>query len=156
VKHLFVLTLLLCRLAVAADTGGLWSTAVATRPSDGWRIVSRYLDQAISSTEKKRLPVAVTVRWRYDSPNGMPSKSELDAMYRLEDLLEERRARGAGFLVLVQTGNNMRSWTFFARSESDFRKSAELPLQEFPVEIEVVADPDWKALEGFRAGVRAK
>jgi uncharacterized protein DUF695 len=156
---LVILFAFCCQLAVSAGTPEEWSTAVSRRPSDGWQIVARYLDRTILPSEKVRLPVAVSIRWQYNSANGMPSWSTLDAMYEFEDLLEKRLANGAAVLVLVQTGNNSRSWTYFAQSESDFRRAAHLPSlpsSRFPVEITAASDPGWNALERFTKGVRTK
>jgi hypothetical protein len=150
-------TALLLALTCAAHAEDIWSTAIAERPSDGWKIVYRFIDKLEDSSQQLKYPVAVTFTWKYDGPNGMPAKAETGAIYQLEDLLDAQvEKRGKGRLGLVSTGNNQRSWTYYVRSEPQFRKvladaSAKVHLS---LEVSSAPDPQWKRLEAFRKGIQ--
>jgi hypothetical protein len=160
VKQYLALLLAFCTQLALAAGADEWATAISRRPSDGWQIVSRYVERFVVPVSKANYPFAVVVRWRYESPNGMPSPLEQEAMYELEDLLARHLEKGRQAVwVRVQTGNNSRSWTYYARTETGFREAAKLALQpasRFPVQATVARDENWLELERFRQGVRTK
>ena len=60
-------------------------------------------------------------------------------------------------LALVSTGENLREWTYYAKSEREFmarlnRALAGKPV--FPIEVHMAADPKWNMYEKFKAGVQ--
>jgi hypothetical protein len=151
------LGVLLLALVGVAHADDVWSTAVAERPSDGWKIVHRFIDKLEDPSQKLKFPVAVTFAWKYDGPNGLPAKPNTDAIYRLEDLLDQVvEKRGEGKLALVSTGNNLRSWTYYVKSESDFRKAlAEAAAAvQLDLQISSTTDPQWNRIEAFKKSVR--
>ncbi len=79
-------------------------------------------------------------------------------MDRMEDLLAPLVEKsGASVLVLVSTGENLREWTFYARSEDDFFTALNKALAgqpRFPIEIHAAPDAAWYTYEQFRKGVR--
>lgn len=149
-----VICVFCCGLARADD---LWATAVAERQRDGWKIIHRFIDKLENPSEKLTYPMAVTLTWKYYGPNGLPAKPDTDAIYKLEELLHGRvEKRGEGKLALVSTGNNLRTWTYYVKSEGLFRKeladaSAAVHLD---FEISSRADPRWAQLEEIKKGVR--
>ena len=140
-----------------AQANDLWSTAVAERPSDGWKIIHRYIETLDNPSEKQTYPVAVTFTWQYNGPNGLPAKSEAESMYKLEDLLDERvEKRGDGKLAFVSTGNNLRTWTYYVKSEASFRKALAnaAEIARLKVRVSSANDPAWGQLEAFKKSVR--
>jgi hypothetical protein len=154
-KFLFaVLVFAACSsLARAAD---LWSTAIAERPRDGRKIIHRFIDKLENPSEKLTYPIAVTLTWRYDSVNGLPSNAEADAIYKLEDIIEDRvEKRGEAKLALVSTGNNLRTWIYYVKSEALFRKTIVDALEAVNLQLQVSSkiDAGWQQLENFKKDV---
>jgi hypothetical protein len=81
-------------------------------------------------------------------------------MYELEDRLAANvENTGRGRLVLISTGENVRLWTYYAKSDSEFRvalSGALVPARKFPIEVTSKLDPAWAEYERFKAGVREK
>jgi hypothetical protein len=134
-----------------------WSTAVATRPSDGHRMVYRYRSEFNQSFKRSSFPDRVTIAWHYKSSNGMPVATEREAMDRLEDLLSPHVEQPSfSSLVIVSTGENLREWTYYTRSQQEFLAKVNEALRNaprFPIEIDLWKDPEWKAYEDFRRSV---
>lgn len=144
--------------ACAAEEGAVWSTAVATRPSDGHRIIYRYRSEFAKSFKRSAFSDRVIIVWRYNSYSGMPSVTERESMDRLEDLLaplvEEPQFSS---LVIVTTGENVREWTYYTRSQKEFMASVNQALRDeprFPIEINLLRDPEWKAYDKFRRSIK--
>jgi hypothetical protein len=155
-RYWFVAAFLLA-LVFAARADDLWSTAIAERPSDGWKIIHRFIDELGDPSDKQRYPVAATFRWKYDGPNGLPAKSQTEAIYRLEDLLDASvEKRSEGRLALISTGDNLRSWTYYVKNEAVFRKAlaAATAAVNLQVQVSFESDPSWAQLEKLRKGVR--
>lgn len=88
----------------------------------------------------------------------MPAVAEREAMDSLEDLLSPAVEKpGFAVLALVSTGENLREWTYYAKSEEEFLKALNGALVQqprFPIEIHPASDPTWSTFERFRQGVR--
>lgn len=59
-------------------------------------------------------------------------------------------------LALVSTGENLREWTYYAKSDEAFIQRLNLALAGlavFPIEIHTAHDPTWSMYEQFKAGV---
>src|SRR5689334_6651266 len=121
------------------QAGRIFATAVSKDESRGRAIVFRFVREFESGFERSRLPVRVILAWRYDSEDGMPAHAERVRMDRMEDLLEPHvEAAGGSVLALVSTGENLREWTYYARSESGFLAQLNAALRgqlAFPIEI---------------------
>ena len=142
----------------AAEDGAVWSSAVATRASDGHRIVYRYRDGFGPSFKRSEFPDRVIIVWRYKSPAGLPATVEGKSMDRFEDLLAPYvETPSVSHLVIVSTGDNLREWTYYTRSKEKFMAKMNEALRNdprFPVEITLWTDPEWKVYEEFRKGVQ--
>ena len=142
------------------DTGPVWATAVSKQESTGRAVVFRFIKEFPPSFQRSEHPDRVIIVWRYESPSGMPSQSQRDAMDRLENILDPAiRKRALGSLVLVSTGNNWREWVYYARSEKAFIAGLNEALggqPRFPIEIHAAPDPQWSTYETFRKEVREK
>jgi len=79
----------------------------------------------------------------------------MDAM---EDLLQHTLEKdGFATLALVSTGENLREWTYYVKSEEEFFSRLNEALAEkpaFPIDIHTAADPTWGMYEKFKTGVR--
>ena len=146
-------------LALSAE-GDVWATALTERQNDGRRVVFRYVENFATPVDRKALGQVVVLSWRYQSEGGMPAKSELVAMYELEDLLlKHLEASGRARLVLISTGDNLRMWTYYAQSEVEFRSMLATALQppsRFPVKVSARTDPEWTEYERFKGGVQKR
>lgn len=60
-------------------------------------------------------------------------------------------------LALVSTGEDLREWTYYAKSEDEFMARFNFALagmSAFPIEIHIAHDPEWVTYARFRSGVR--
>ena len=88
----------------------------------------------------------------------MPSRAEREQMDALEDALhpEVTKDRFAS-LALVSTGENLREWIYYAKSEAEFFDRLNQSTQghpRFPIDVHVAPDPKWESYERFRSGIR--
>ncbi len=142
--------LLLCQsMPSAADT---YSTAIATRPSDGWKIVHRFIDKLEQEEDKSRFPIRMTMIWQYDGNNGMPAKPQTTVLYQLEDDLMARvDNQRRGRLAQVSTGNNQRIWIYYVKSEADFRQLLKPLTSKYQLELTInsAEDTQWQQHQRF-------
>lgn len=141
-----------------AEEGAVWSTAIATRPSDGHRIVYRFRSEFRPAFQRTQYPDRVILIWRYESSQGMPSTSERELMDQMEDLLTPHvEQQGVSSLVIVSTGEGLREWIYYARSQQEFMAKLNEALHgvpRFPIEIDLWSDPEWKRYEEFCSSIR--
>jgi len=144
--------------AVAAETGAFWSNATLTNPADGRAIEYRYVKEFAPGFEPSSMPARFTFVWHYESANGMPSASERESMQRLEDLLSSRlTSTGSAALVLVSTGENVRRWIYYAKSQEVFLVQLNLALAQaprFPMEMHAADDREWSSYKAFRQALQ--
>jgi hypothetical protein len=144
---------------MAADSSVLtWATAKSTHSGNGRIIVFRYAENFNPAFDRKCQPRRVIIAWKYQSENGMPFKEENARMNALEDGLTPALA-GDDFatLALVSTGENLREWTYYAKSEDEFMARlnyAFIGEEPFPIEIHIQSDPEWSMYEKFKAGMK--
>lgn len=81
----------------------------------------------------------------------------MDAM---EDLLTPVvETEGFATLALVSTGEDLREWIYYTRSQDEFLKRLNAALRgkpAFPIEILTAADPSWSTYEKFKSEVVEK
>lgn len=80
-------------------------------------------------------------------------------MNLLEDTLESALKKDDGFatLALVSTGEDLREWTYYTKSESEFMSRLNYALggmAYFPIEIHTALDPNWEMYEQFKTGIK--
>lgn len=136
----------------------VWATAISKHKTNGTSIVYRYIKEFEQSFSRSSQPDRVIIVWRYSGENGMPSTSEREKMENLEDSLgPEVESKGFSTLALVSTGNNLREWTYYTKSESEFLSLLNKALKGkpvFPIEIHTAPDPEWKTYSHFIKGVK--
>jgi len=72
----------------------------------------------------------------------------------LEPVLDQTRF---ATLALVSTGEDLREWTYYAKSEDEFMARLNFAfagMPAFPIEIHTAHDPTWGLYEQFKAGVK--
>ena len=105
-----------------APNADVWATAVAQHTSGGRRVIFRYVKEFGRLPDRTAFPYVVVQVWRYVSDTGLPQGPAVDAMYELEDrLAADVEDIGSGRLVLISTGENVRLWTYYTKSDSEFR-----------------------------------
>jgi hypothetical protein len=136
----------------------VWATATSTHATNGRVIIFRYVKDFRAGFQKSGLPDRVILVWRYESQSGLPAPAEREAMDRLEDVLAAVVEKpGFAMLALVSTGENLREWIYYAKSEREFLHALNGALVQqprLPIEVHAAPDPKWSTYERFRQGVR--
>ena len=143
---------------MAADSHiEMWSTAISSNKDSGRKIIFRYASKFSSRFDRASQPIRIILAWNYESENGQPVSEEHQRMNELEDALEPLLESDFATLALVSTGENLREWTYYAKSEQEFMARLNYALAEkprFPIEIHIAHDPEWAMYEDFASGVR--
>ena len=144
-------------MAVGADVQS-WATAISTNSDNGREIIFRYAELFGPGFDRASQPVRIIIVWKYQSESGQPVAEEHEQMNLLEDTLEPVLEQGPfATLALVSTGENLREWTYYAKSEDEFMSRLNYALVEkpaFPIEIHIEHDPTWKMYEEFTSRIR--
>jgi len=142
--------------AAAATEVDVWATAISKQAGTDRQIVFRFAKSFRQGFQRPSYPDRVILVWKYKSQSGMPSTAEREAMDRMEDLLQPN-VENSSILALVSTGENLREWIFYAKSEEQFLMSLNKALatqERFPIEVHAAPDPEWSSYERFRSEVR--
>ncbi len=144
---------------MAADSIVLmWATAISTHAQSGRKIIFRFAKELNPAFDRASQPIRIIIVWKYESATGMPATEERERMELLEDALEPLLEHdGIATLALVSTGENLREWTYYAKSEQGFAARFDYAITEMPelrIEIHSTNDPDWDMYEQFKAGVK--
>jgi hypothetical protein len=135
----------------------VWATAVSKHLSEEKAIVFRYAKELAPDFDRSSQPDRVILVWKYNTEKGMPPPEDQERMEELEDLLRPIvEDTGLATLAIVSTGDNVREWTYYAKSESQFLSKLNEAFREkprFPIEIHAGPDPNWSSYENFRSGV---
>ncbi len=136
----------------------MWATAISTNAQNDRKIIFRYAQAFNESFDRTSQPIRVIVVWKYQSDSGQPIADDHARMNVLEDALESAlEDEGFATLALVSTGEDLREWTYYAKSEDEFMARLNFALGDmpaFPIEIHVAHDPNWEMYEQFRAGIK--
>jgi len=144
-------------MAVGSDVR-MWATAISTNVNNGRRIIFRYAKAFSSTFDRASQPIRIIIVWKYQSESGQPIAEDHQRMNLLEDTLESvLKDDDLAALALVSTGEDLREWTYYAKSEDEFMgrlNCAFAGMPAFPIEIHTACDPKWDMYEEFKAGVR--
>ena len=136
----------------------VWATATSTHQTNGRVIVFRYIKDFRPGFTKTTQPVRVILAWKYQSDKGMPALAERQRMDAMEDALEPVLGKdNFATLALVSTGENLREWTYYVKSEGEFMAHLNRALSgkpPFPIEVHADTDPQWTTYETFKTGVK--
>jgi len=134
-----------------------WATAISKNKNDR-RIIFRYAKQFRAEFSRRSQPIRIDILWTYTSESGLPIAEDRERMDKFEDTLEVALDQEAcATLALVSTGEELRQWTYYARSESEFGARFDFAISgmpEFPIEIHAAHDPEWSTYDKFVAGVK--
>ena len=137
-----------------------WATAVSTNADNGRKIIFRYVEHLRPTFNKTSQPIRAIIVWKYLSEDGQPIAEDYERMMLLEDALESAfETDRFGTLAIVSTGEDLREWTYYVRSEAEFMARLNYALAEktaFPIEIHTASDPNWDVYEQFRVGILQK
>jgi hypothetical protein len=135
-----------------------WATAISSNAHTGRKIIFRYAEAFSPDFNRTFQSVRIIIVWKYQSEKGQPTPEELEQMYLLEDTLEAvLNEHSFVTLALVSTGEDLREWTYYAKSEDEFMARlnyAFMEMPRFPIEIHIAHDPDWTTYTQFRSGVQ--
>jgi hypothetical protein len=144
-------------MSVGADVQS-WATAISTNADNGRRIVFRFAERFAPGFDRASQSVRIIIVWKYQSESGQPVSEEHKQMNLLEDTLEPVLEQGRfATLALVSTGEDLREWTYYAKSEDEFMSRlnyALLGMSAFPIEIHIEQDPSWQMYEEFTRGIK--
>jgi hypothetical protein len=129
-----------------------------TNEDNGRRIIFRFAEAFHAGFERRLKPVRIIIAWKYRSETGQPVSEEHQRMNQMEDLLESALDQDSvAILALVSTGENLREWTYYSRSEDEFMARLNFALTDsprFPIEIHIAHDPSWDTYERFRSSMK--
>ncbi len=144
---------------MAADSSVLmWATAISTHAENGRKIIFRFAEAFSPDFDRVSQPIRIDIVWKYESETGLPITEERERMELLEDTLDAQfNHDGFATLALVSTGENLREWTYYAKSEHEFTARfdyAIADMPELPIGIHATHDPAWEKYDQFRARVK--
>lgn len=135
-----------------------WATAISTDSQTDRQIIFRYAETFSPTFDRASQPIRIIIVWKYRSERGQPMGEEYQRMNLLEDALEPILDQNDfATLALVSTGEDLREWTYYAKSEDEFMARLNFAfagMSAFPIEIHIAHDPQWDTYERFKAGVR--
>jgi len=156
-KRLIVLALFVIAISTNAHAQ-TWATATSTNQSNGRVIIFRYISEFDPNFNRSSQPDRIILVWKYQSEKGMPVLEEQRRMDLMEDTLEPLMEMDRfATLALVSTGENLREWTYYAKSEREFLarlNKALAGISAFPINVHTAADPKWVMYEKFKAGMQ--
>lgn len=111
-------------------------------------LIIRFRNEVSKNCDCKELPHLIQIYWTFeDSPSGMPSSEENEAMRIFEDrLIDALESDLTGILIAAVTTNGYREWVYYVRSVETFAERLHAMPQEedpYPIEIQTRKDPGW-------------
>lgn len=130
-----------------------WALTTAKNPATGRVTIFRYIKVFTPGFQQADLPVKVILAWNYKGSNGQPVAADSESMNAFEDLLEPVIGEdGFATLALVSTGNDLRQWTYYAKSQDEFMKRlsrAQTKQPPYPIDVHAVRDVNWSTYKEF-------
>lgn len=129
---------------------------VAQFEEDERPVILRLLSAMPTASDPKDYPSLAVISWTYDGgESGMPSTEENARMRELEDILEAKiEKKKICIQTASRTGNGLREWNYYARSEEAFMAAlndALGHLPPFPIAIACYHEPDWRSFRDLLA-----
>jgi hypothetical protein len=143
--------------SVAPAAAREWSLVSVRNEATGHIIIFRVVKTFVGGFIKADQPVRVILEWAYKGNNGQPVGLEAGSMNAFEDAIDPALAQeGFATLALVSTGEDMRKWTYYAKSEAEFHLRMKRALgtgPAYPVQVQVSADPGWTRYQEIRSKI---
>jgi len=137
-----------------------WATAVSKNERDGATLVYRFAKEFAKGFRRSSQPKRVVIQWKYTGEKGKPSNSEIELMNQLEDALTPVVSTdGFATLAVVSTGNNLREWIYYTKSETEFLGRMNKALADkprFPIQVVAAVDPKWSSYEDLKLHIHEK
>jgi len=110
--------------------------------------------QAIPAEVRRQFPRQFIVEWQFSDTqsNGLPSKGDYERAVELQGMMTAPLEEDSeSLLAIISTGNGYREWYFYCRDPQVLatRFNQVVKGQDFPVELHVGLDPEWKVYEEF-------
>jgi hypothetical protein len=135
-----------------------WDMYTSTDGATGRATIFRYISKFDVGFKRSAQPVRAIIVWTYKGTNGMPALSERQRMDAMEDLLGPvLELDEFSSLALVSTGEDLREWIYYTKSEEGFLTRLNQALgghPAFPIEIHIADDPNWSSYQEFIDGLR--
>jgi hypothetical protein len=154
--------------AIVATTLGAPVAAAATPPANfGWLVnESKQNDKPVRWKVRGDIPPGalpaqypslIEMHWKY-TPDamGMPAQDVTADLARLEAAIDPIQGDRIAYLMVVVTGNGMRSWLWYAADPKAFASAMNrlIPGHPFPVTLHLGPnEPDWKTYRTMREKV---
>lgn len=133
-----------------------WYTAPATAENGRTVMITGrdYMDDVRAAGKHHFL---VRVGWNYNAlPDGMPEEADARLMEQATDALMAAFKRDkVAYLTGIYTGDGRRDWIFYTKNLAIFGTVFNRALEDvdqMPLEIEALDDPDWEEYDEMRAG----
>lgn len=144
-------------MAVGSDVVE-WATAISTNRDNGRTIIFRYAKAFRSGFDRASQPIRIIIVWKFESDTGMPVSEEHQRMNEFEDALESALDQEpSATLAMVSTGEDLREWTYYARSEAEFAARfdfAIIGMPNLPIEIHTAQIRSGAHTRDSRRGLR--
>ncbi len=143
-KHIFLFILLGVISSVSAEERGIIGKVI-----EQGKPVIYSLDNYLPETSIiEDFPTLVVLKWEYDGSknNGMPTESEQELIFKLEDALNDIADDNGSFRAYARTGNNLREFVYYTIDQASFLhlfNQAVAYHPRYPIEITFYQDPDW-------------
>lgn len=135
-----------------------WATATSRNATNGRVTIFRYIKDFDENFDRLDYPIRVVIVWEYDSETGMPAIDMRERMDATEDALSlVVEEDGFAILALVSTGENLREWTYYVASETEFMTRLNQALAgrpKLPVSIHIGEDTQWAMYDEFKRNIR--
>ncbi len=123
-------------------------------------VIMKFVNELPENKIMTGLPFLTVISWKYDGSenNGMPETEVNNRMIILEDAIEDSMESTDLFThVYSRTGNNLKEFTYYSKSQKDFMEILNLTLKKhnvYPIEINFYEDKEWtdfkKVIEDFK------
>jgi hypothetical protein len=112
-------------------------------------VIMKFVNELPENKIMSKLPFLTVISWKYDGSenNGMPLEEINQRMIILEDAIENSMLSSKIFThVYSRTGNNLKEFTYYTKSQDDFMKMLNKTLKkhaEYPIGINFYEDKEW-------------
>jgi Family of unknown function (DUF695) len=88
---------------------------------------------------------------------GMPEKDEYGRMQELEEAIQAKMEKTVCILTTTRTGNGLREWDYYTKSQEDFAAALKQTLSgkpQYPIAIRYYEEPNWESFRALLAAVK--
>lgn len=131
---------------------------LAEGDEEGQHLLFRVRQELPAGVLKMNYPELISVFWEFDAEenDGMPDEETSEVHFEFEQAVHPLDAPEYSYLMLVITGGGRKEWHFYARDEAEWIDQLNELLAdhpEYPLQIEVSADPEWSLYSNVMDGI---